>query len=141
MFGEVCKNKNINPELHGLVKQFMVHGPCIGFNENAPCIDKKKHKCEKQYPMPLVECTETTESGYIYYRRRNIKLNNDNEDSPLLLQKVNVPGKKSEEGVTIGNSWVVPFNPLLLLRYKCHLNIEIVHSGIKLIVHKIFGYF
>ena len=42
------------------------------------------------------------------------------------MKDVKVRGKK--DTVTLNNQWIVPYNALLLLRYQCHLNVEIVHS-------------
>src|SRR6202000_326456 len=31
-------------------------------------------------------------------------------------------------GVSVNNAWVVPYNPYLLLKYNCHLNVEVCAS-------------
>ena len=32
------------------------------------------------------------------------------------------------DGVIYDNSWVIPYNPYMLLKYDCHINVEICHS-------------
>ena len=34
----------------------------------------------------------------------------------------------NNKGFKVDNSWVVPYNPFLLLKYNAHINIEVVHS-------------
>ena len=33
-----------------------------------------------------------------------------------------------KQTVKLDNRWVVPYNPILLLKYQCHVNVEIVGS-------------
>ena len=63
-------DKDINPELHDLVKKFMLHGPCVGYNLRSPCLDNKGKICEKHFPKPYLEGTTLSENGVITYRRR-----------------------------------------------------------------------
>ncbi|XP_020963370.1 uncharacterized protein LOC107606759 [Arachis ipaensis] len=41
-----------------------------------------------------------------------------NQSSPLPIN----------QNITVDNSWVVPYNPWLLLKYDCHINVEICSS-------------
>ena len=104
---------NTNPFLHELVKSKMIHGPCGEFNSSSPCMVNAKKKCEKEYPKRYHPQTTTTEKGITTYRRRAVY-----DGGHLFTKKV-----KGEEK-TFGNRWVVPYNPLLLLKYKCHINVE-----------------
>ena len=103
-----------NPLLHKLVKEKMVHGPCHGFNHLSPCMLNSSKKCEKNFPKLYQDQTMTAENGRTIYRRRNT------EQGGHLITK-NVKGKE----VKLGNQWVVPYNPYLLLKYKGHLNVEV----------------
>ena len=66
-------NKETQPELYKLVKKYMVHGPCVGFNTKSPCLDGQKTHCDKNYPMKYQEHTTSTETGFITYRRRSVE--------------------------------------------------------------------
>ena len=33
-----------------------------------------------------------------------------------------------KQTVKLDNGWVVPYNPILLLKFQCHVNVEIVGS-------------
>ncbi|KAL0311599.1 UNVERIFIED_CONTAM: hypothetical protein Sangu_2454600 [Sesamum angustifolium] len=91
------------------VIKHMIHGPCGHIKPNAPCM--KNGKCKKGYPKQFAECTMQGNDSYPIYQRRNdnrlIALDNHGE-------------------VAIDNSWVVPYNPWLLLKYDCHINVEMV---------------
>ncbi|XP_073296895.1 uncharacterized protein [Primulina huaijiensis] len=100
------------PNLHKAVLYHMIHGPCGSINPNCPCMINGK--CKKNFPKPFVEFTSRGNDSYPLYRRRDggqVSItNNDN--------------------VLIDNGWVVPYNPWLLLKYDCHINVEVC-GGIK----------
>ncbi|XP_073059734.1 uncharacterized protein [Primulina eburnea] len=100
------------PNLHKAVVHHMIHGPCGSINPNCPCM--VNGKCKKNFPKPFVEYTSRGNDSYPLYRRREggqvSTANNDN--------------------VFIDNGWVVPYNPWLLLKYDCHINVEVC-GGIK----------
>ena len=58
----------VEPELHALVMDHMVHVPCVGFNDRAPCI--VDGKCTKRYPRKMQYETVEDGDGYPLYRRR-----------------------------------------------------------------------
>ena len=73
-----------------------------------------KKKCEKNFPKAYLEHTTTNENGYTTYRRRSFE-----QGGFTTTKKV-----KGEEKI-LHNRWVVPYNPLLLLKFKCHINVEV----------------
>ncbi|XP_071699017.1 uncharacterized protein [Rutidosis leptorrhynchoides] len=82
----------------------MLHGPCGGNILDAPCIIDKK--CSKHFPKPYNAKTTIDEDGYAHYRRRNTGI------------------KVSKGKGTLDNSFVVPYNRYLLLKYSSHINVE-----------------
>ena len=107
-------DKRTDPELHALVGLHMLHGPCGVLNPNCPCMFSPKFPgaCSKQFPFPFCEETQVETDGYPQYRRPAhgpvfpwIKRNN-----------------RFYENVDCG--WVVPYNPYLLRKYRCHLNVQ-----------------
>lgn len=86
--------------------------PKLGEKEDP---DKSKKcicfECSKRFPHKFAEKSEMIEGGYPIYRRRE-------------------NGRKfvSSKGHEIDNRWIVPYNPYLLLKYNCHINIEISSS-------------
>jgi hypothetical protein len=96
------------PELHELVKTYMVHGPCGDLNPNSPCMENGK--CSKNFPKPFRDCTTLSEDGYASYRWQD-------------------DGRQHEvRGCQVDNCWVVPYSPYLLFRFQCHLNVECIAS-------------
>ncbi|RCN37618.1 hypothetical protein ANCCAN_16467 [Ancylostoma caninum] len=71
------------------------------------CRRADPNKCEKKFPKAFCEDTEITSNGYPLYRRR---------------KRVNVPIGKQKTKLA-GNEHVVPYNPYLLLKYRCHINV------------------
>jgi hypothetical protein len=92
----------------------MVHTPCGNEhnNPNAPCIEKEK--CTKSFPKPFQDQTTVTTDSYARLRRRNTG------------KKFKVGSGNSEREVD--NSWVVPYCPWLLWKYRCHINVESIAS-------------
>ncbi|XP_022014440.2 uncharacterized protein LOC110913931 [Helianthus annuus] len=97
-------DKERDPELYELVKQFMIHGPCGTDNPLCPCMVQQK--CSKKFSKKYVDETCVDSEGYHVYHRR---------------QTSNTVVKN---GVALDNSFVVPYNALLLRKYQCHINVE-----------------
>ncbi|XP_073291052.1 uncharacterized protein [Primulina huaijiensis] len=66
-------------------------------------------KCKKNFPKPFVEYTSRGNDSYPLYRRRE-------------GGQVSIP---NNDDVFIDNGWVVPYNPWFLLKYDCHINVEV----------------
>ncbi|XP_034943479.1 uncharacterized protein [Chelonus insularis] len=97
----------INPKLHNIVMNNMIHGPCGDW-----CLVNSK--CSKKYPKSFVEKTAMDENGYPHYRRKNTNIQ--------YIKRL-----KSYD-FSVNNSLVVPHNQRLLLLFNCHINIGIVSS-------------
>ncbi|XP_011872670.1 PREDICTED: uncharacterized protein LOC105564699, partial [Vollenhovia emeryi] len=95
---------NENESLHNVVMKHMIHGPCGNW-----CL--VNDKCSKHFPKSFQPETTMNEDGYPQYRRRN----ND-----LLYER---PGR-----YVVDNRYTVPYNPMLLLLFNSHINVEIVSS-------------
>ncbi|KAK8934325.1 hypothetical protein KSP39_PZI014847 [Platanthera zijinensis] len=89
----------------------MIHGSCAHINSHAPCM--KHGVCKKGYPKHFAETTLQGADSYPIYRRRN-------NGQSFILHRA--------ENFVIDNRWVVPYNPWLLLKYDCHINVEICSS-------------
>ena len=109
-------DKQTNPELYELVKTFMVHGPCGIDNPDAQCMEMKDgvRICTKGYPKPFLEATNITKNGIVQYRRRKNG------------QTIQVWCRAKRRSIDVSNCSIVPYNPALLLKYKAHINVEIV---------------
>lgn len=104
---------NENPYLHKLVKKHMMHGPCGYLNPTNSCM-KKKGFCKFKYPKNFADKTTKGKNSYAIYRRRNT-------------------GKHVEiRKQLLDNSWVVGYNPYLLCKFNCHINVEVC-SDIKFV--------
>jgi len=97
------------PVLHKLVCKHMMHGPCGTLNRNCPCM--VDGECRFRYPRQFCDTTQQGKDSYPIYRRR------DNG------QSVKVRGENF-----LDNRWVVPYNPMLLMKYNCHINVEVCCS-------------
>ncbi|XP_009791383.2 uncharacterized protein [Nicotiana sylvestris] len=98
------------PLLHDLVIKHMMHGPCGKHRPTNSCM--KDSQCKNHYPRPFSNKSIQGKDGYPIYKRRN--------DGKI----VNV------RGMRMNNQWVVSYNPYLLTRYNCHINVESC-SGVK----------
>lgn len=102
-----------DPELYMLVAMFMVHGPCGQLNPSCSCMvpnRDKKLACRFNYPKLFCEKTVLVEHRYPVYRRPN-------------------DGRTIKKGnFTYTSQWIVPYNPFLLKKYRCHINMEYIAS-------------
>ncbi|XP_019263881.1 PREDICTED: uncharacterized protein LOC109241578 [Nicotiana attenuata] len=92
------------PLLHDLVVKHMMHGPCGKHRPINSCM--KDGQCNNHYPRPFSNKSIQGKDGYPFCKRRS--------DG----KTVNV------RGMRMNNQWVVPYNPYLLTRYNCHINVE-----------------
>ena len=110
-----------NPRLYETVLKHMMHGPCGKLFQSSPCMEfvgnTNKKICSKDYPKDFQIETEMSEFSYPLYRRRAPK------DGGRTATK-EIRGKK----ITIDNQWVIPYCPILLLKYDSHINVELVCS-------------
>ncbi|KAK9732852.1 hypothetical protein RND81_04G027000 [Saponaria officinalis] len=93
------------PHLHAAVLKHMMHGPCGRNFPTNPCM--RDRKCKNHYPREFSQFTTNGRNSYPIYRRRN-------------------DGKAANvRGAQLDNRWIVPYNPFLLAKYDCHLNVEV----------------
>ena len=104
-------NQNEEPDLYNAVLRHMIHGPCGPQNRRSPCM--KHGSCKRGYPKPFSMNTFQGNDSYPVYRRR---------DNQLHVQS------DLNENTPVDNSWVIPYNPWLLTKYDCHINVEICCS-------------
>ncbi|KAL4330702.1 hypothetical protein AHAS_Ahas13G0426500 [Arachis hypogaea] len=97
------------PSLYNVVTKYMIHGPCGRLRPSFPCM--KDGKCSKFYPKRFVDQMSFDEDGYPINRRHNIGV----------TVKIN--------DVDIDNRFVVPYNPLLLMKYQAHINLEFCNKS------------
>lgn len=95
-------NKDDDPVLHKIVLESMIHGSCDGLNKKYSCIIDDK--CSKNFPKATCNNTFFDEDKITIYTRR---------------KNTNIAVKN---GVTIDNTWVVPYDPSLLKEYNAHIN-------------------
>ena len=95
-----------NPRLHELVTTHMLHGPCGAFNKKCKCM--VDGACKFKFPRDFLNETKQNADGYPEYMRR---------DSNTTFA--------TKDGFSFDNRWVVPYNPYLLAKYECHINVEI----------------
>ncbi|XP_031116894.1 uncharacterized protein LOC116020565 [Ipomoea triloba] len=104
-------NKETQPTLYDLVKKHMVHGPCGSLNQTCPCMVQKKCQtspsCKSKYPRSFCPETRFDDDSYPIYKRRN---------TSFFVQI---------KGFKLDNRWIVPYNPQLLLKFDCHINVEV----------------
>ena len=113
----------LHPELYATITKTMVHGPCGALNPNAPCM--VDGVCSKLYPKNICEETKENDDGYPEYRRRI----NMHTCQVKVKMKQKDPNKKYNYNlITVDNSWIVPYNPYLSLKYNCHINAEVCSS-------------
>ena len=102
--------KDQRSRMQGIVLTNMIHGPCGDANPSSPCMEGGR--CTKGFPKEFVKKTIVDKDNhYATYQRRSP------EDGG---KKTKLP--KGDR--IVDNSWVIPYNPYLSLRYNCHINVE-----------------
>ena len=104
-----------HPRLHQAVLDKMVHGPCGVQNPTCPFMQNGVCKCD--FPKQFNDITRMENNAFPEYRRR----------APGYGGRV---ASKRNQGrvIEVDNSWVVPYNPYLLLCFGSHINIEYCHT-------------
>ena len=91
---------------HDAVQQFMLHSPC----DVRPHLGCRRSSvdglCTRQYPKSSLNATRIRHDGFPEYRRR-----------------MRFQGR--DDARLISDEWVVPHNPYLVVRYRCHINVEV----------------
>ncbi|KAL7131766.1 hypothetical protein ABFS83_12G026400 [Erythranthe nasuta] len=95
-------------KMYKLVEKYMIHGPCGQANLKSPCM--KDRVCTKRFPKSFVQRTESDADGFTVYRRR--------EDGRTVTKKK----------TTLDNGFVVPYNRILLSKYRAHINIDLCNQ-------------
>jgi len=97
-----------HPNLYEAVASHMMHGPCGGDFPNSPCMENSV--CTKNFPKDLNPSTKIVHGVFPQYRRR---------DTKEFVVKRNT---------ALDNLSVVPYNKYLLMKYNCHINVEVCAS-------------
>ncbi|KAI5711550.1 hypothetical protein M8J75_001284 [Diaphorina citri] len=101
------------PELLAKVQKLYIHGPCHlprGGGMTWSCRSNSQ-KCRFNYPRPYSN-TSSICDGKITYRRPN--------DGRVCMKQV------GNQMVKLDNRWVVPYNPIMVMRYNCHIDFEVL---------------
>ncbi len=93
----------------------MIHGLCGVLNPRNVCMDRGK--CTKYFPRKFCSETKQFEHSYPELRRR----------APDQGGHSYVTEKSGKE-YFIDNSWVVPYNWFLSLKYNAHINVEVCNT-------------
>ncbi|XP_010473823.2 PREDICTED: uncharacterized protein LOC104753242 [Camelina sativa] len=97
-------DKELDKYLYEVVSDVMIYGPCgIHHRENV-CMNNGK--CTKFFPKPFMEKTVVDDARYPIYKRR--------QDGRFVHKR----------GFDCDNSFVIPYNRDLSIRYRAHINVE-----------------
>ncbi|WP_416879511.1 AAA family ATPase [Litorimonas sp.] len=100
--------------LQQIVTDNMVHGPCG--DRNPQCVCMEDGVCTKKYRKEFQsETILNPENNFPVYRRRHPDHGG---------RKIDIQRRRGGPVFEVDNRDIVPYNPLLLLRYNCHINVE-----------------
>ena len=99
--------------LHYLVLRHMVHV------HKPPC-QTDDCKCKRGFPKKYQSATTDSADSFPQYRRR--------APDPDAAARGDFDRTAVYKGRIITNAYIVPYNPWLLYKYQCHLNVEICTS-------------
>ncbi|GJS17063.1 hypothetical protein Tco_0411535 [Tanacetum coccineum] len=102
-----------------VISELMIHRPCGMANRNVPCM-KDGSTCNRHFPKPYSDRTYIDKDGFVHYRRRAIGIETERQN------------------VWLDNSYVVPYNRTLSMRYYAHINVE--YCGWKMVIKYFFKY-
>nr|XP_017239483.1 PREDICTED: uncharacterized protein LOC108212267 [Daucus carota subsp. sativus] len=103
--------KQQDPHGYDAVQKFMIHGPCGKLNMLSPCMDLERNACTRHYQKRYSQETSFDENGYPVYRRR----------------KTNHTVRRNN--VELDNRWVFQYNRDLLVKFQCHINVEVCNHS------------
>ncbi|KAL3813122.1 hypothetical protein ACJIZ3_014390 [Penstemon smallii] len=101
-----------HPLLRDYVVRHMMHGPCGEAKKSNSCM--RNGECKDHYPKDFVPITCNGANSYPKYRRRD-------DGRSVIVQKVR-----------LDNRDVIPHCPYLLVKFDCHMNLEVC-TDIKLV--------
>ena len=107
-------DRNKNPLLHQIITSQNIHGPCSNINRNNPCMDG--YQCTNNLPKQWQGEARVTESSYPLHMRRS-------PEHEYRTHTMRVCGSE----ISVDNSVIISYNPILSLRYHGHINVEVVH--------------
>ena len=107
-------DKKKYPKLYALVIKHMIHG------HTKACMKHAGGFCKVFYPKPFTPVTIVDSDSYPRYKRRSPRQGG----AQIIKEWVSAEGSMFYSK-KIDNSYVVPYNAGLLLRYNCHINVEI----------------
>ena len=111
---DTSKEAEAQRRLRALVLEHMLHNDCSGpHGRRCPCWDEAKQSCSGNFPFEFVETTSMgNERQKVKYRRRR-----------------GSAWTANHKGRFVTNQWIVPYCACLLLKYGCHLNVEVVTTA------------
>ena len=101
-------NKMVCAQIPADEEQWCIILCCMAHRCNSTC--QKDGKCTKHFPKPFAEYTSWE----------------DNEMIPKYRRRASDTGGRQEVicGQTVNNKWIVPYNPYLSKKYRCHINVR-----------------
>ena len=100
-------------QLASLVVKHVTHQECGALNPHASCMEGCF--CKANFPKAFAAATTYSDSQiYPIYRRR--------------APDAGGASYTTDGGRVIDNSWITPYSPYLMLKYECHLNVEVCFS-------------
>ena len=120
----VIPDRQLHPLLFQTVSSSMMHGPCGDLNPQSPCM--VNGACSKNFPKEFSNETVIPNNAPPQYQRP--------DDGTTVTKRVN------GRDLHLGNNWVVPYNPYLIQKFNCHINMEYCtsHRAVKYLYKYIF---
>ena len=112
-------DEDTSPVLHNLVVRHMINGPCAWTHQpNPPCMEQKgsMKTCTKAFPKAFMKTTLSQKTPSLSIG-----------EGLLQMAAIPRPCKFKEQRIPLSIHMLFT-QPLLLLRYQAHVNVEVVHS-------------